>query len=93
MYLSLPLGALVFPPEVTNRLNVPGLALPPVVAVISVGETTITFVAGIADGPAPCPCAISTDAPDTNPVPVIVIDVPPLTEPEAGLIPDTTGTL
>ena len=58
---------------------------------ICVGETTVTFVAAIADGPAPCPCPISTVSPDTNPVPVIVIDVPPDDGPEPGLTPDTTG--
>ena len=65
---------LVPPESMTNRLKVPALAPPPVVAVISVGETTTTSNAGIAVGPAPLPCAISTVAPATKPVPVILIE-------------------
>ena len=42
----------------TNRFQVPALAGPSVVAVISVGETTTTLEAGIAVGPAPLPCPI-----------------------------------
>jgi DNA-binding XRE family transcriptional regulator len=42
------LAALVAPESMTNRLKVPGLAKPPVAAVISVGETTTTLEAGIA---------------------------------------------
>ena len=60
-------------------------------AVISVGETTTTLDAGIAVGPAPPPCPISTVAPATKPVPVIVIGVPPLTVPDAGLTEETVG--
>jgi hypothetical protein len=33
-----------------------------------------------------------TDEEDVKPVPVIVIEVPPAVDPEAGLTPDTTGT-
>src|ERR1039458_5770560 len=75
----------------TNRFQVPAMAGPPVVAVISVGETTTTLDAGIAVAPAPLPCAISTVAPATKPVPVIVIGVPPVTVPDAGLTEETLG--
>ena len=60
-------------------------------AVISVGETTTTLDAGIAVGPAPLPCPISTVAPATKPVPVILIEVPPFTVPDAGLTEETMG--
>jgi hypothetical protein len=62
-----------------------------VVAVISVGESTTTFEAGIAVGPAPLPCAISTVAPATKLVPMILIEVPPLTDPDDGLTEETVG--
>ena len=42
------LGVLVPPVVVTNRLKVPALAAPPVMAVILVGDTTTTLVAAIA---------------------------------------------
>ena len=60
---------------------------------ISVGETTTTLEAGIAVGPAPPPCPTSTVAPATNPVPIILIEVPPLTDPDAGLTEETVGTV
>jgi hypothetical protein len=72
------LGRLVPPESMTNRLKVPALAGPPVVAVISVGETTTTSDAGIAVGPTPLPCPISTVAPDTKLVPVILIGSDPV---------------
>ncbi len=56
-----------------------------------VEETTTTLDAGIAVGPAPLPCPISTVAPATKPVPVILISVPPLTVPDAGLTEETVG--
>jgi hypothetical protein len=54
-----------------------------VVHVIEVDETTTTLVH---DEP-----PIVTVAPDANPVPVIVIAVPPLTEPEELETAETTG--
>src|SRR5271168_1022530 len=75
----------------TNRFQAPGLAGPPVTAVISVDETTTTLDAGTAVGPAPLPCPISTVAPATKPVPLIAIGVPPLTGPDAGLTEVTAG--
>ena len=39
----------------TNRFDWPAVAPPPVVAVISVEETTVTLVAAMAPVPAPCP--------------------------------------
>jgi hypothetical protein len=54
------------------------------VAVICVELTTLTPVAAIAPAPAPLPWPITTVSPWTNPLPVIVIDVPPLTGPELG---------
>ena len=85
------LAVLVPPESMTHRVQVPAFAEPPVVAVISVGETTTTLDAGIAVGPAPLPWPISTVAPATNPVPVIVIGVPPFTDPDAGLTEETVG--
>src|SRR5947209_3238763 len=86
---SRPLARLVPAASTTNTLKRPALAGPPVVAVILVGETTVTLEAGIADGPAPLPWPIRTVAPLTKPVPVIVIAVPPAFGPDAGLTPDT----
>src|SRR5207248_312595 len=83
--LMLPSGAL------TNSLNAPGLAPPPVVAVIFVGLSTDTEVAGIAAAPGPLPCPISTLAPAWKLKPVIVICVPPTTGPDDGLTPLTIG--
>jgi len=83
------LTALVPPDVVTNRLKVPAWAPPPVVAVISVGETTVTAVAGMA-GLVPCPTF--TLAPLTKPVPVMVMAVPPVVGPDLGLTADTVGT-
>jgi hypothetical protein len=54
-----------------------------VVHVIEVDETTTTLVHNEP--------SIVTDAPDANPVPVIVIAVPPLTEPDELVTAETTG--
>src|ERR1039458_4489269 len=75
----------------THRVQVPALAEPPVVAVISVGETTVTLDAAMAVDPVPLPWPISTVAPATKPVPVILILVPPFTVPDAGLTEETVG--
>ena len=81
------------PPEViTNKLHVPALAPPPVTAVISVGDTTLTLVAAMAVGPAPLPWPIFTVAPVTKPVPVMVMAVPPEVGPVFGLTAETVGT-
>ncbi len=81
---------LVAPESMTYRFQVPAFAEPPVVvAVISVGETTFTSDAAIAVDPVPLPCPISTVAPATKLVPVIVILVPPVTVPDAGLTEET----
>jgi len=88
--LSPALAALVPPEVVTKRLKVPALAPPPVVAVISVGETTFTLVAAMAPL-SPLPWPMATVAPETNPVPVIVMDVPPVVGPELGETLVTVG--
>jgi hypothetical protein len=54
-----------------------------VVHVIDVAETTETEAQAV-------PPTV-TDAPDKNPVPVIVIDVPPAAAPDEGDTPDTVG--
>ena len=80
------------PPDVvTYRLKVPTLAPPPVTAVISVDETTVTLVAAMAPLHAPLPWPITTVAPARKPVPVTVIRVPPLFGPVFGLTPETVG--
>jgi hypothetical protein len=60
---------------------------------ISVAETTSTPVAAIAPvpAPAPLPWLIATEAPGMNPVPVIVMEVPPVVAPEVGLTEETVG--
>jgi hypothetical protein len=89
---SSPVFAALVPPEVvTKRVHVPALASPPVTAVISVGETTLTFEARIAPVPAPLPCPMTTVAPGTKPVPVIVTKVPPVVGPDVGLTDETVG--
>jgi hypothetical protein len=49
------LPALIPPLVVTKTLHVPNLVPRPVMAVIWVGETTVTLVAGMAPVPAPLP--------------------------------------
>lgn len=73
---------------VTYRLKVPALAPPPVVAVISVDETTTTLVAAIAPT-VPSPWPITTVAGLAKKIPVIVMAVPPLVGPLFGVIPRT----
>src|ERR1700733_5890957 len=75
----------------TKRLKLPALAPPPVTAVILVDVTMTTLVALMAVGPAPLPWAISTVAPETKPVPVMVIAVPPLVGPVFGETELTVG--
>ena len=87
------LAALVPPEVVTNRLQVPVLAPPPVTAVISVEETTLTLVAAMAPVPEPLPWPITTVAPATKPVPVMVMAVPPVVGPELGLTAETVGAV
>ena len=53
-------------------------------AVIVVGLTTVTSVAGVVP-------KLTAVAP-VKPVPVIVTTVPPAGEPEVGLMPETVGT-
>ena len=65
---------------------------PPVVAVISVEETTSTLVAAMAVGPDPLPWPITTLAPGMNPVPLMVMGVPPAIGPELGETAVTVGT-
>ena len=60
------------------------------VAVISVEETTSTFVAAMA--PVLLPWPISTLAPVTKPVPSMVMAVPPVVGPLFGETPETVGT-
>jgi hypothetical protein len=60
-------------------------------AVISVLETTFTFVAGMAPVVAPCPCPMTTLAPGTKCLPVIVIGVLPVVGPELGDTALTVG--
>ena len=84
--------ALVPPVVWTNRLQVPALAPPPVTAVISVEETTLTLVAGITPVTEPEPWPITTVAPVTKPVPVMVMGVPPVVGPESGVTLVTVGT-
>jgi len=52
--------------------------------VISVPETTVTLLAAVAPK--------ATVAPEMNPVPVIVTDVPPAVGPLFALTPETVGT-
>jgi hypothetical protein len=85
------LAALVPPAVMTNRFQGPVLARPPVMAVISVLETTFTFVAGMAPVLAPCPCPMTTLAPGTKCLPVIVIGVLPVVGPELGDTALTVG--
>ena len=92
MKSSAELPALVPPEVMTNRLHVPALAPPPVVAVISVEETTSTLVAAMAVGPDPLPWPITTLAPGMNPVPLMVMGVPPAIGPELGETAVTVGT-
>ena len=54
------------------------------VAVIDVGETTLTTVPALAPN--------ETVSPVANPVPVIVTEVPPAVEPLVGLTAETVGT-
>ncbi len=79
------------PVVVTNGLNAPALAPPPVTAVISVGETTLTLVAAMAPV-VPLPWPITTLAPVTKPVPVMVMPVPPFVGPVFGLTFVTVGS-
>ncbi len=90
--MSLVLAALVPPEVVTNRLQVPALAPPPVTAVILVEETTVTLVAEMAPVTAPLPWPTVTLAPAMKPVPVMVMAVPPEVGPELGETPVTVGT-
>jgi hypothetical protein len=83
------LVALVPPVVVTDTFQVPAAAPPPVTAMISVAETTWTPVAAMA--PALLPWLIATEAPGRNPVPVIVMEVPPVVGPEPGLTVETVG--
>jgi hypothetical protein len=67
---------------VTTTLTVPAECAG-VVAVMDEPLTTVTPVAAIPP--------IETVAPETNPDPVIVTDVPPTVDPEAGDMPLTVG--
>ena len=69
------------PASMTTTSSEPA-AVAAVVAVISVSETTFTEVAGL---------PISTVAPDRNPVPLIVTEVPPAVVPALGLMDVTVG--
>ena len=84
------LGVLVPAVVVTYSPQVPVLPAP-VTAVISVAEIVVTSVAGIAPSPAPEPCPTRTFAPAWNPLPVIVIWVPPVAGPELGVTEVTVG--
>ena len=57
-------------------------------ATLEADSTTLSLVGALPDSSTKL-----TVAPVTNPVPVIVTDVPPLIEPDAGLIPVTVGTV
>jgi hypothetical protein len=77
------------PASVTNTLNLPGTP-GGVVAMISVGETTWTLAACTGGRLRPCPiCTVS--GPLKNPVPVIVIWVPPDLGPLLGLTDEMVG--
>jgi len=79
-------------PDVTTKtLPFPDLAPPPVTAVISVEDTTLTPVAEICLDAAPFLCLITTDAPEAKPVPVMVMDVPPDVGPDLGETAVTVG--
>ena len=91
MKVALELLVLVPPDVVTKRFQVPARAPPPVTAVISVGEITLTFLAVIAADPPVVLWLILTVAPATKPVPVIVMTVPPVGGPDFGLTPVTVG--
>ena len=67
------------------------MAPPPVVAVISVDETTLTWVAAMAPVNGPLPWPMPTVAPEMNPVPVTVIAVPPEVGPVSGETAETVG--
>jgi hypothetical protein len=54
-------------------------------AMILVLDTTFTFVAGMAPVVPPCPCAITTLAPGTNFVPVMVIGLRARQSPCSGI--------
>src|ERR1700722_17874043 len=81
--MTLP-GALVPAVVVTYSPQVPR-APAPVTAVISVVESVVTSVASMAPSAAPKPCPTRTFAPAWNPVPIIVISVPPVVGPEFGV--------
>jgi len=68
------------------------VAPPPVVAVISVGDTTLTLLAAMAPVTAPLPWPIVTVAPAMKSVPVMVTAVLPEAGPELGETPETVGT-
>ena len=76
----------------TYTTKVPAFAPPPVVAVISVGETTETLVAAIAPDFGPLPWAITTMSPVAKPLPVSVMLVPPVVGPLLGLTEATVVT-
>jgi hypothetical protein len=79
-----PAGTELPPDVVTTTLTSPGVIVAGLVAVTCVGDTTTTFVAGSIPN--------FTDAPDTNPVPVMVTGVPPDVGPDVGDTDDTVGT-
>jgi hypothetical protein len=74
---------LVPPAVVTETLQVPAFAPPPVVQVSWENDTTCTPVQATAGVPAPW--LIATVAPEMNPLPSIVSCVPPAAGPEEGL--------
>ena len=68
---------------VTVTFTVPALSAG-LVAVICVGELIVTLLAAVEPK--------ATVAPEMNPVPVIVTDVPPAVDPVFGLTAETVGT-
>jgi hypothetical protein len=75
---------------VTVTKYVPATVTPGETAVIRVEELTAMLVAGNSNVGVLCTPPLSstnsTTAPVKNPVPLIVIDVPPAVEPEVGLV-------
>jgi hypothetical protein len=88
-------GAVTTPVGIeTTTKYVPPAETAGTTAVIELGPVTTTLeaetlTAGLATPPRSCTSV--TDAPTTNPVPVIVTDEPPEVEPWAGLTADTVG--
>jgi hypothetical protein len=68
---------------VTRTFTTPGVTVAGELAVICVGESTVT--------PVPAVAPKATVEPVTNPVPVIVTDVPPTVEPDVGVIDVIAG--